>query len=206
MARCPLRDHRSDHHRVPRAGRARAAMSVVHLHRRRRRFARTARSAGCLPRLVNWHWIFFINLPIGVVTFWLGAILSTRPRASASTRASTCGFGPRHRRHGARGLRDRHRGRLRLGLIHTLGFGATSIALLRMFMVLEGRIANPIMPLRVFRIPGRLDPASPGIRRTRSGRIGFAIRASSTRNARASRAPSRRSRACAPSPTRTRPP
>jgi predicted MFS family arabinose efflux permease len=36
--------------------------------------------------------------------------------------------------------------------VHTLGFGAAAIALLASFLVLEGRIANPIMPLRILRI------------------------------------------------------
>jgi predicted MFS family arabinose efflux permease len=36
--------------------------------------------------------------------------------------------------------------------VHTLGFGAAAIALLGSFLVLEGRIANPIMPLRILRV------------------------------------------------------
>jgi hypothetical protein len=40
------------------------------------------------------------------------------------------------------------------GSTHTLGYGAAAIALLVLFVGLESRIANPIMPLRVFKIPG----------------------------------------------------
>jgi hypothetical protein len=40
------------------------------------------------------------------------------------------------------------------GSAHTLGLGAVALALLGVFVVLESRIANPIMPLRVFKIPG----------------------------------------------------
>ncbi len=35
---------------------------------------------------------------------------------------------------------------------HTVGFGAAAVGLLVSFLVLEGRIANPIMPLRILRI------------------------------------------------------
>jgi hypothetical protein len=40
------------------------------------------------------------------------------------------------------------------GSAHTLGFGAGSVALLGGFVALEARLRNPIMPLRVFAIPG----------------------------------------------------
>ena len=40
------------------------------------------------------------------------------------------------------------------GSAHTLGFGALGLALLAAFVALEARLRNPIMPLRVFRIPG----------------------------------------------------
>src|SRR5216683_1991738 len=32
-------------------------------------------AGGLLTESINWHWIFFIKLPIGVATFWLGAVL-----------------------------------------------------------------------------------------------------------------------------------
>src|SRR5437762_9981039 len=32
-------------------------------------------AGGLLTQFVNWHWIFFINLPIGILTMVLGAIL-----------------------------------------------------------------------------------------------------------------------------------
>jgi EmrB/QacA subfamily drug resistance transporter len=110
---------------------------------------------GVLTQTVNWHWIFFINIPIGILTFVLGAILLEESEGSgldrhvdvlgsilvtaalmvgiyAIVKATEYGWGS----------------------AHTLGLGAVALALLSGFVVLESRIANPIMPLRVFRIPG----------------------------------------------------
>ena len=47
------------------------------------------------PRAINWHWIFFVNLPIGIATA-LSAIRllarrsRARPRARAPTRPARC--------------------------------------------------------------------------------------------------------------------
>src|SRR3984893_6236198 len=110
-------------------------------------------AGGTITQLINWHWIFFINLPIGVGTMLLGWWLIEE--------------------HEGLGLR---RGGDVLGLVlvsaatvvgiyaivtaaemgwtsaHTLGFGAAAIALLAAFFVFEARIDNPILPLRILRL------------------------------------------------------
>ena len=55
------------------------------------------------------------------------------------------------RRPDARRLHDRRGHQLRLGLAHTLGFGAGAVALLAAFVVRESRARNPLVPLRIFR-------------------------------------------------------
>ena len=65
------RDHRD---RVPRARRARPGDERLRLRRRRRRLARPARGRRA-DQALNWHWIFFVNLPIGVATLALGRAL-----------------------------------------------------------------------------------------------------------------------------------
>ena len=73
---------------------------------------------GIVTQAINWHWIFFINLPIGVVT----ALLAVRLVASdGEVRGLHRGRrhrrrGARHERADARGLHDRQGRRLRLGL------------------------------------------------------------------------------------------
>ena len=66
------RDHR---HRVPASARARPRDERLRVRLRRRRLARPARRRRCSPQALSWHWIFFVNLPIGVATFALGRAL-----------------------------------------------------------------------------------------------------------------------------------
>jgi EmrB/QacA subfamily drug resistance transporter len=110
-------------------------------------------AGGTITQLINWHWIFFINLPIGVGTmllgWWLieeqeglglrrgvdvaGSILvsaAVMVGVYAIVTAAEMGWSS----------------------VHTLGFGAAAIALLTTFFVVEARITNPILPLRILRL------------------------------------------------------
>ncbi|HWE89760.1 MAG TPA: MFS transporter [Pseudonocardiaceae bacterium] len=108
---------------------------------------------GVLTQTINWHWIFFINVPIGIVAAFLA-----RRWLPAQTGS---GFG--------RGA-DVLGGALITGALmlavytivepaaqhgwgdaRTLGFGGGAIALLAAFLVREATAPNPLMPLRIFR-------------------------------------------------------
>ena len=112
-------------------------------------------AGGVITQTIDWHWIFFINVPIGVMTFlfarvWirenrglgigrdidiLGSILVTAAMMlGAYTIVTSASYG--------------------WGSAHTLSLGAASLALLAAFVGLESRLRNPIMPLRIFAIPG----------------------------------------------------
>jgi EmrB/QacA subfamily drug resistance transporter len=107
---------------------------------------------GVLTEAINWHWIFFVNLPIGVATGLFALRLVEQDEG--------LGFSEGADVRGALYIT----GALMLGVytileagdqgwgsLHTLGLGAVSLALLAAFVVRQTRIPNPLMPLRLFR-------------------------------------------------------
>ena len=110
-------------------------------------------AGGVLTQAINWHWIFFVNLPIGIATALLAVRLVERDEG--------IGLGQGADVLGAVLLVT---GALMLGVYtiveatdygwasaHTLGFGAVALALLVAFVVREARARNPLVPLRIFR-------------------------------------------------------
>ena len=109
-------------------------------------------AGGVLTEAINWHWIFFVNLPIGFLTALLALRLIARDRG--------IGFG-----HGADVLGAvLVTGSLMLlvytiveaaevgwGSAQTLGFGAAALALMAAFIARENTAKNPLIPLRIFR-------------------------------------------------------
>jgi EmrB/QacA subfamily drug resistance transporter len=109
-------------------------------------------AGGIITEAINWHWIFFVNLPIGVAT-WVassrllpseeglgiregadvpGALLlvsSLMLAVYTIVKASDYGWGS----------------------AHTLGFGAAALALLAGFLGREATARKPLVPLGIFR-------------------------------------------------------
>jgi len=107
---------------------------------------------GVLTEAIAWHWIFFINLPIGIAT-----ALATRRLVSDRP---GIGFGAGADILGAvlitAGLMLGVYTILEVsengwGSTTTLLLGGISLALETAFVVRQARIANPLMPLRLFR-------------------------------------------------------
>ena len=110
-------------------------------------------AGGVLTEAINWHWIFFINVPIAIGTAILASRLIERDRG--------IGFGSGADVPGAVLITSS----LMLGVYtivepaakygwgsgRTLPLAAGSVALLVAFLVREARTANPLMPLRIFR-------------------------------------------------------
>jgi EmrB/QacA subfamily drug resistance transporter len=110
-------------------------------------------AGGVLTQSINWHWIFFVNLPIGIATALAARRLvpdepgiglregADVPGAVLITSALMLGVytivGPAAK-HG-------------WGSSSTLLLGAGSIALIVLFVARETRAVNPLMPLRIFR-------------------------------------------------------
>ncbi|MEV8532222.1 MFS transporter [Streptomyces sp. NPDC051211] len=107
---------------------------------------------GILTDALDWHWIFFINLPIGLAALLL-ALPSLPDDRGLGLRAGADIFGAVLVTAG-----------LMLGIYtvvkveqygwtsaHTLGLGALSLVLLAGFGVRQATARTPLMPLRVFR-------------------------------------------------------
>jgi EmrB/QacA subfamily drug resistance transporter len=110
---------------------------------------------GALTQALSWHWIFFVNLPIGAMTLvlarilipadvragvraridWVGSLLVTASLMSAIygiVQASDHGWASSQ----------------------VFGFGGLAAALMAAFLTVEARVENPIMPLRILRVRG----------------------------------------------------
>jgi EmrB/QacA subfamily drug resistance transporter len=110
-------------------------------------------AGGVLTQAINWHWIFFVNVPIGIAT----AIAARRLIATDT------GIGYRAGADVLGALLIT--GALMLlvytivkpaaedgwGATRTLAYGAAAIALLGAFVAREATARTPLMPLRIFR-------------------------------------------------------
>jgi EmrB/QacA subfamily drug resistance transporter len=105
---------------------------------------------GVLTEAISWHWIFFVNLPIGAVTYFLGrALIAENEGLAAGERIDWLGSV----------LITASSIALIYALIkipewgwtgdRTLALAGIAAALFAAFVTLEARIANPIMPLRI---------------------------------------------------------
>jgi len=108
-------------------------------------------AGGILTQAINWHWIFFVNLPIGIVTAALALRVVPRDRGTGLRQGADIA--------GALLIT----GAMMLGVFtivkpasedgwlagRTLAFGAVSVALLAGFIVRQMTARNPLMPLRI---------------------------------------------------------
>jgi MFS family permease len=108
---------------------------------------------GVVTQSINWHWIFFINIPIGLVTALLAVRLVARDENAPGLGRGVDAAGAVLVT-GALMLAVYtivHASDQGWGSAHTLGFGAGALILLVVFVVRESMAANPLIPLRMFR-------------------------------------------------------
>jgi EmrB/QacA subfamily drug resistance transporter len=108
-------------------------------------------AGGLITQAISWHWIFFVNLPIGVATAGLALRLLESDRGSGLgegadvvgallvtaalmlgvyTIVESTDYG--------------------LGSMHTLGFGAVAVILFAAFVIRQATARHPLLPLRLF--------------------------------------------------------
>jgi EmrB/QacA subfamily drug resistance transporter len=109
-------------------------------------------AGGILTDVLSWHWIFLVNLPVGVLVYALSLRLLPRERGpAASGRVDVAGA-------------ITVTAALMLAVyaiingneqgwtsIRTLGVLGVAAALLAVFLAIEARISSPLMPLGLFR-------------------------------------------------------
>jgi EmrB/QacA subfamily drug resistance transporter len=110
---------------------------------------------GLLTEALSWHWVFFVNVPVGAATLALGKLLIPADK----------GLGLRH---GVDWLGSLLVTTSLMSAIYAiveatvhgwisaevLGFGGLAMLLMGAFVVLETRIENPIMPMRILAVRG----------------------------------------------------
>jgi len=107
---------------------------------------------GVLTDVLNWHWIFLVNLPIGVVVFFLTLRLLPAAPGVGTGRLDVAGA-------------VTVTASLMLAVYaivngnqngwtsaETLGLLAGGAVLLAVFLAIEGRVRSPLMPLALFRL------------------------------------------------------
>ncbi len=112
---------------------------------------------GYVTQALSWHWIFFINIPIGVATFIAGATL-IEENTGIGLRAGLDVAGAVLSTAGLMLAVYAIVSSSRYGWssTHTVGFGAAAIVVLAAFLLLESRLSTPMMPIPVMRSPGLL--------------------------------------------------
>jgi EmrB/QacA subfamily drug resistance transporter len=107
---------------------------------------------GVITDVLTWHWVFLINLPIGVAVFALTLALIPAARGQGRAQIDFAGAAT-------------VTGALMLAVyavvngndvgwttVPTLGLLAASVVLLVAFLVIESRVATPLVPLRLFKL------------------------------------------------------
>jgi EmrB/QacA subfamily drug resistance transporter len=108
---------------------------------------------GALTDLASWRWVFFVNLPVGIITFVLALRFVAESRVNLARRSLDLA--------GAFAVTS---GLVILvyaivkaqsfgwGSARTLGLGAVAVALLAAFVAIESRSKAPLMRLSIFRV------------------------------------------------------
>jgi EmrB/QacA subfamily drug resistance transporter len=107
---------------------------------------------GIITQALGWHWIFFINLPLGAVA----ALLAARVLAADHGPGLRAGADALGALLVTAGLMIGvfaivETSRYGWGSARTIGFGALSVALLTAFVARQATAASPLLPLRIFR-------------------------------------------------------
>jgi EmrB/QacA subfamily drug resistance transporter len=109
-------------------------------------------AGGILTDVLNWHWIFLVNLPVGVLVFVLSLrLLPAAHGPGATGRVDVAGAITVTSSLMLAVYAIINGNEMGWGSGQTLGLLAASAALLGIFLAIEARISSPLMPLSLFR-------------------------------------------------------
>src|SRR5205085_11234476 len=108
---------------------------------------------GVLTDLLNWHWIFLVNFPIGVLVVLLALrLLPASEGSAAGTRLDVGGAVTVTAALMLAVYAIVNGNQAGWTSAQTLGLLAVAAVLLGAFLAIEARVAAPLVPLRLFRL------------------------------------------------------
>jgi MFS family permease len=115
-------------------------------------------AGGLVTEALSWHWVFFVNLPIGAATFALGRMLIPADSGQGLRHGVDWGGSMLVTASLMSGIYAIVEATAHGWIsMQVLGFGGLALALMAMFVALEARIENPIMPLRILALRGLVN-------------------------------------------------
>jgi EmrB/QacA subfamily drug resistance transporter len=108
---------------------------------------------GILTDALNWHWIFLVNVPVGIAVVVLSVTLIPAVRiATGAQKLDIAGAVTVTAALMLAVYAIVNGNEVGWGTAQTLGLLAVSAVLLVTFLVIESRVESPLMPLRLFRL------------------------------------------------------
>lgn len=109
-------------------------------------------AGGLLTQYVNWHWIFLVNIPFGILVLIAGYYLLENQKSQIDNKGVDV-IGALLITLSSMGLvytiiQASEHG---WGSLQTLGFGLAAIVLMIIFILFEKHIKNPLVPLQIFK-------------------------------------------------------
>jgi EmrB/QacA subfamily drug resistance transporter len=109
---------------------------------------------GILTDALDWHWIFLVNIPVGVLVVVLTLVVIPSARVEAAgARLDVAGAATVTASLVIAVYAIVNGNEVGWLTARTLGLLAASLLLLAIFLAIEARVGSPLVPLRLFRLP-----------------------------------------------------
>ncbi|HEX2302300.1 MAG TPA: DHA2 family efflux MFS transporter permease subunit [Gaiella sp.] len=106
---------------------------------------------GVITDVLDWHWIFLVNLPVGIAVFALTLVLLPGTRGNATGRVDFAGAITVTASLMLAVYAIVNGNEVGWTTLRTLGLLGAAAGLMAVFLALESRLSTPLMPLGIFR-------------------------------------------------------